>query len=147
QTAGHNQSLIFASLRQQHYEFVATVAECVIDQTQLGLNKVANFRQQLAADQMSVGVVDLLEVVKVDEHHRELISEASRAIHLGFERLIKMTRIVEAGAVIGDGEFLNFFYRVRILDGDGGIVAERSKEKRLLIAEMVKVNIDQLNDA
>ena len=101
-------------MRQQHHKFVATVAEGIVDQAQVCLDMKAEFREQFAADEMPVSIVDLLEMIEVDEDDAELIAEALRAVDLGFERLVKVTRVVEAGAVVGDGEFLNALDRARL---------------------------------
>ena len=79
---------------------------------------------------MPVRVIDLLEMIEINEHNGKLISETSRAVNLGLQRLIKMPRVVEAGAVVGDGQFLNLLHRTRIFNRDGGIVAQRLQKER-----------------
>ena len=124
-TACNHECGFFSSLRQQHDKFVATVAEGIVDQAQVRLDGVANLGEQLAADEMSVGIVHLLEVVEIEEEDAELVSETRRAVDLGFERLVEMTRVVESGAVVRDGQFLDAFHGARIIDGDGGVIGER----------------------
>ena len=66
----HDQCGVFSGLRQQHHKFVSAIAEGVVDQSQLRFDQVSNLHQQLAPDQVSVSVVDLLEVVEIDEQTR-----------------------------------------------------------------------------
>ncbi len=124
QALGNHQRLVFAGLRKQHDKFVAAVAKGEINQTQLRLDQISNLGQQSASDQVSLGVVDLLEVIQVDEDHAEFIAEPSRAVDLGFERLVEMPGVEQAGAVVGDGEFLNLLDRLGVFDGDGRVVAQ-----------------------
>ena len=42
---------------------------------------------------MSLGVVDLLEVIEINKNHAEFVAESCRTVDLGFERLIKMARV------------------------------------------------------
>src|SRR5438477_3031337 len=94
---------------------------------------------------MSMRVVDLLEVVEIDEQDGELIAVACRAVDFCFKSFIEMTGIIEAGAIVGDGEFLNLFHRACIFNGDGGVIANRLKKERLLVREMFHLYVDQLN--
>src|ERR1700722_11861335 len=96
---------------------------------------------------MSVSVIDLFEVVEIDEQDRELVAVASRAVNLGFQSLVEMTGVIEPGAVIGDGKFLNLFHGARVFNGDGGVIANRLQEKRFLVGEVFHLYVDQLNDA
>ena len=96
---------------------------------------------------MTVRVVHRLEVIQIDEQHTELVSESRRAVDLSLQCLIKMARVVEPGAVVRDGEFLNSLHPACILDGDGSVVAKRLQEKDLLLSKPRHVDIDQLNHA
>jgi len=72
----HGQGLIFSGLRQEHNELITAIAEGVIDQAQLCLDQVADLRQQFAADQVTMGIVDLLEVIQIYKEDAELVAEA-----------------------------------------------------------------------
>lgn len=146
QALGHNDAVVLAGLGQKDDELIAAVAEGVVDEAQSGLDAVADVGEEFAADQVSVGVIDLLEVVEVEEDHGELVSEALRAVDLGFEHLVKMARVVETGAVVSDGEFLNAFHGLGVVDGDGGVVAESMQEEHLALAEVLKRAVDELDD-
>src|SRR6266702_921858 len=147
QAAGNNQGRIFSGLWQEHHEFISAVSEGKVNQAELGLDQISDFRQQFAANQVAVGVVYLLEMVEVDEQHREFVSESRRAINLRLQCLIEMARIVEPGAIISDGQFLDFFDRTRVFNRNRRIVAQRLQEERLLIAEVFHVYVYELNYA
>src|SRR5439155_26326727 len=117
--AAGDRSLLFRGLRQQDYKLVTAVAKRKIDEAKVLLDDLANFAQQLAANQVAVGVVHLLEAIEVKEDHAEFIAEARRTIDLRIERLIQMPRVEQPGAIVGYSQLLNALYRTRIIDGDG----------------------------
>src|SRR6476469_10826366 len=94
---------------------------------------------------MSVSVIHLLEVVQIDEQNGELVAVACGTVDFGFQSLVKMPGIVEPGAIVRDGEFLNFFYRPGIFNGDGSVVANRLKKERFMVGEVIHIYINQLN--
>jgi hypothetical protein len=55
--------------------------------------------------------------------------------------------VVQAGAVVGDGQFLDLLDGARVIDGDGGVVAQRVQEEHLLLDEGLDRAIDELDDA
>src|SRR5262250_1105000 len=56
-----------------------------------------------------------------------------------------MARVVEASAVICDGEFLDLLDRASVIDGDGGVVAESVQEEHFLLAEALHGAVNKLN--
>ena len=84
---------------------------------------------------MPIRVIHVFEMVEIEEDHAELIAETRRAVDLGFQRLIKMTRVVEAGAIVSDGEFLDLLDGASIIDGDRGVVAQGMQREHFLLAE------------
>ena len=64
---GDHQGGIFWGLRQQDNEFIAAVAKSEINQPQLRLDQVSDFGQQLAADEVPVRIIHLLEMVEIDK--------------------------------------------------------------------------------
>src|SRR6266568_7309562 len=143
QAPRHHQRRLFPGLGQQDDKFISAIAEGIVDQPQLRLDQISDLRQQLASNQVSVRVVHLLEVVKIDEEDGEFIVETRRAIDFRFQRLVKVARVVEASAIVRDGEFLDFLYRARVLDGDRGKVAQRLQEE-LLLREAIHIYVHQL---
>src|SRR5262245_14160886 len=94
---------------------------------------------------MTIGVIDVLEVVEIEKDHAELVTEASGAIDLSLERFIKMTGVVEAGAIVSDGEFLDLLHRAGVVNGDSGVVTERVQEEHLLLAKALHGAVDELD--
>jgi hypothetical protein len=48
-----------------------------------------------------------------------------------------MAHVVEAGAVVGDGQLLDAGHVVRILDGDGRVVGQDVQEGDGVVGELV----------
>src|ERR1700722_9442238 len=112
---GDLKSRIFSGLGKQNDELVSSVAEGGIDSPHTVLDGPGNLGQQAAAGQVPVEVVDALEVVQVDEDQAEGETEAAGALNLDLGDGKKMPRVEEAGAVIGDGQFLNDLHGTHIL--------------------------------
>src|SRR5271166_4699671 len=96
---------------------------------------------------MAVSVVDAFEVIEVDENQGELESVAVRAVDFSVQHEIQMARVVEAGAIVGDGELVNALHVARIFDSDGRVVRERLQQGEIAGAETFGANaIDQFDD-
>ena len=147
QAAGYYERRFLSRLGKQHDKLVAAISECVVDESQVRLDHESDLVQQFASDEMSVGIVDRLEVVEVDEDDAEFVVETMRAIDLGFERLIQMASVVQAGAIVGDRELLDFLNSSGILDSDRGIVAQRVEEEHLVIGKALHGAVDELDHA
>src|SRR2546428_2512889 len=78
------------------------------------LQRISNFRQQPRANQMPVRIVHLLEMVQVDEHDREFVVVALRAVNLRLQDEAHVPRVIERSAIIGDGQLVNFLDVPRI---------------------------------
>ena len=71
-----------------------------------------------------------------------------RAVNLRIEHEIQMARIVEAGAIVGDGQLVDALDVARIFDCDGGVVGKRFEQREVALAETFRADaIDQLDDA
>ena len=139
---------LLAQTGQQRDELVATVAEAGVFRAEHALHQAANLGEQAAADQVAVGVVDLLEVVEVDEQQAELVAAIGcRDRDLFVQQGVEVARVEEAGAVVGDGELVDQLDRARVLDGDGGVVAENAEEGDGVLAHQVELAVEELDDA
>src|ERR1700749_1924866 len=58
-----------------------------------------------------------------------------------------MARIVEAGAIVSNREFLYLLYGARVVNRNGRIVAKRVQEEHLLLAKALHGTVNQLNHA
>ena len=65
---------LLAQAGQQRDELVAAVAEAGVVGAEDALHQAADLGEQAAADEVAVGVVDLLEAVEVDEEQAELVA-------------------------------------------------------------------------
>src|SRR5438045_2087115 len=63
QTSGHDHGGIFVGLGKQNDKFIAAITKGVINQTKVRFDLEANFSEQLAPNQVSIGIVDLLKVI------------------------------------------------------------------------------------
>src|SRR5207237_6745249 len=72
QALGDDHGRVFAGLGQQDHKLIAAVAEGVVNEAKVRLDEVSDFGQQLRADEVAVGIVDVLEMVEVDDDHAEL---------------------------------------------------------------------------
>ncbi len=79
-------------LHQHHRELVAAVAEGGVHRAELLAEQRPHLAQHRAAHQVSVGVVDVLEVVQVEEEERDRVAEAPGAGDLGVELLRRSAR-------------------------------------------------------
>src|SRR5215469_3677731 len=135
QTFGDDHCRVLVGLRQQDHELIAAITKGIVDQAQVGFDFEADLGKQLASDEVSVSVVHLLEVIEVNEQYAELISKAVGAIDLGFQRFVEVAGVVEAGAVVGDRQFLNLLDRARIIYGDGGVVAKGMEKEHFIVSK------------
>src|SRR5260370_33951322 len=91
---------LFAGLGQKDHEFVAAIAEGVINEAERRLDEGSDFGQQLGADQESMRVIDALKVVEINKDHAKLVAEACGALDFWFHHLIERTGGVEPEVVI-----------------------------------------------
>jgi hypothetical protein len=68
---------VFVHVGEEHAELFAAVAADEVGAAYVGLEGLADVRQDVVAGGVAVGVVDLLEVIDVGEHEREGAAAAS----------------------------------------------------------------------
>src|SRR5690348_8004581 len=71
QVAQHDRRFGGSSVIEQQYEFIATITRGRVRLPQVAPQDLADVRQHLVPDRVSVGVVDGLETVEVYAHHAE----------------------------------------------------------------------------
>ena len=125
---GHFERRIFAGLRQQNDKLISAIAKGGIDAAHVVLDGSGNLGQQPAAGQMAMQVIDPLEVVEIDKDQAEGKIEAAGALELAFRDGKQVPGIEQAGAVIGDGQFLNALDGAHILNGDRRVVSTAPAE-------------------
>ena len=133
---------------EQGDELVAAVSEAGVCGAEGAAHEAADLGQQAAADEVAVGVVDLLEVVEVDEEQAEAcLGDGCGELDLLVQQGVEVAGVEEAGAVVGDGELVDELDRAGILDGDGGVVAEDAQEGDGVLALQVELGVEELDDA
>ncbi len=76
----------------------------------------AGLDQRLAARQVAVAVVDLLEAVQIQEQQRQRPAVARGALGLTPQRLVEVARVVQPGQVVGDRQSLRLLQRERVIE-------------------------------
>ena len=99
QTADDAAAILRREIRQQHGELVTAGAARNVVRAQVIGQEDADPLEQAVAHLVSVGVVDLFEVVDVDDQHRELAARARalRAADLFLEALLEVAAVPEPG--------------------------------------------------
>src|SRR6267143_34808 len=97
---------------------------------------------------MSVRVVHLLEMIQIDKNDRKLIIVALRAVDFRLEDEAHVARVIQRGAVVLDGQFVNSLHMARILESNGSKVRERFEQFQVSRIESLGPDaIDQLDYA
>src|ERR1700722_7647737 len=135
EAARHAERVFLGGLRKQNDKLIAAIAECKVDQPALILHCLPDLGEQLGAGQVAVGVVDILEMVEVDKNQRKLKSVPMRTIYFGVQHEIQAPGVVERGAIVGDGEFVNSLNVTRVFYGDCGVVRKSFQERQISLAE------------
>jgi hypothetical protein len=148
QAAGNSEGVFFRSLWQQDDELVAAVAEGEIDHAAFFFDGSADFGEELRTHQVAVGVVHVFKMVEVDEDQGKLERVPVRAVDFRIEHEIQMARIVKAGAIVSDRQFMDSLDVARILDGDCGVIGERFEKSKIALAEPFGADtVDEFDDA
>jgi len=147
QGVGELESLSGRRAGQNHNKLVAAVAEAPVLLAHQMLKTMAYQRQQFAADQMSVGIVDQLEVVQIDEGQAEGLALLEAVGQLPAQHAVEMAYVVEAGGVVGDGELLDAGHVAGVLNGDGGMVGENVQQGDGVVSEMIGARIVDFDHA
>ena len=80
----------------------------------------ARLDERPAAEEMPVGVVDLLEPIEVDEQQRQRLAGAHGPFAFPPEHLGQIPRVVELGQIVGDGQRLGALHPRGVIERDGG---------------------------
>src|SRR5665213_1973989 len=103
--------------------------------------------QQPAAGQVTVQVVDPLEVVQVDEDQAEGKIETARALEFALSDGKQVPRIEKPGAIVGDGQFLDALHGAHVLNGDRSVVAQHAEKGHGFIGQGGCTIVQQLDYA
>ena len=73
---------------------------------------------------MAINVVDLLEVIEVNEDHRELVTVTGGAVDFRIQNEFEVPGVIEGGAVIYNREFMHALHVPRVFECNGGVIGE-----------------------
>src|SRR5208337_199995 len=124
EAAQDDQSVFFGGLGQDYHEFVAPIAKRIINQSQVALDEIADHPKELRAHEMAMNVVDLLEVIEVKEDHGELVTVTGRAVDFRIQNEFEVPGVIEGGAVIYNGEFVDALHVPCIFECNGRVVGK-----------------------
>jgi hypothetical protein len=131
-------------LGQDDDELVATETRREVTGTQQAGHALADVGDGLAADEVSVAVDDLLEVVEVEHDHRQ----RRAALDELRQDAIQVTRVAHPGQVVGERGFARPPIEGGVVDGDGGIVGEHLHEAKLTLVEGLEIKaVHHLDDS
>ena len=101
---GHFSSTSNSGLGQKDHEFFSTKAEGKISGTYSVFYPLGKFTQYRVAETMTVGIVNLFEVIKVKHQAGQVCVIACATLKFMGQDRIKMSVIIKSGQVISDGE-------------------------------------------
>src|ERR1700738_4609420 len=94
-------------LGQNESEFVAAVTRGGVDGAAVDAEDVREAIERVAADEVAVGVIDLLEAVEIEQENREGATVAIGALGFRFEDVEQAAVVGEASEGVADGEVAN----------------------------------------
>ena len=103
---GHDEGTGSARLGKDKREFFASVAAGDVDFAHARQDDVAAKSEGLVSDEVSVDIVDGLEVIEVQHHDRESETIATSSLELPPQADVEELAIVEARQPVGDGASL-----------------------------------------
>ena len=96
---------------------------------------VGDLLQQEIAGRVAERVVDLLEAVEVDQHHRDLrVGRALPREHVG-ESLLEQDAVREPGEIVVQGFVAQAVDEPRVVQRDAGVRGDRLEEPAVLFVE------------
>jgi len=125
--------IFFRCLRQHNHELIATVAEREINPAASVLHHLPDFGKQFRPNQMAMRVVNALEVVEIDEHQGEFVPVTLRTVNFRFEDEVHVPRIIETGAVVGDGQLVDALDVPRIFKGDRSKIRQSLEQRQVAL--------------
>ena len=109
---------------------------------------MADFPQHLASCQMTMGVVDALEMIEIQEDDSHVFGFFQTALDGPGQRDVQIMIVEQAGEIVSLSELLSPASIEDVLDGDGDITGEDAQQIAVLFAVFRGVvAIDQLEDA
>ena len=128
--SGDRHGAFRAGVGQDQREFVAAEAGDDVGFTGAPADHGAGFDQRLAARQVPVAVVDLLEAVEVEEQQRQRAAAAHRALGFAAQHQVQVARVVQPRQVVGDRQRLCLLERQRVVERNGGRLEQSAQRQQ-----------------
>ena len=101
-----------------------------------------------ACSSTPVGVIDAFKVIEIEKDHRQFVPVAAGPLHLVIAQRLEMTRIIETGQVIGNGQVADLLMQTGIFDGDGGKISNCGQNSLILLGKLaLSDTVKQLDHA
>ena len=126
---------LLAAAGDDHGELLAADPADDVARADARAEVVGELRQHVVADGVAEDVVDLLEVVDVDHHDRDVRVLGRGQRQLAAEALVEVAVVVEAGERVGLGLALEPRADVRVVERQRRRVAQPLRELELGVAE------------
>lgn len=127
--------LILPAVRDDHGELLAADPADDVVGTDRRAEVVRELGQDVVADGVPEDVVDLLEVVDIDHHDRDVLVLGRRARQLAAEPLVEVAMVVEPGQRVGLRLALEVGADVRVVERERRCVAQPLRQLELRFAE------------
>ena len=126
--------LVGAAAREDDDEFVARVADADVVRADRGAQHARDLAQRAVADVVAVVVVDLLEVVEVHDHQRDLGLQALGARQLAGQVHEEEPRVRQAGERVRQRVFLRLLEQHRVVDDRRGLLRHAIEQPAVIVA-------------
>src|SRR5260370_37479263 len=108
-------------MMKYRHEFVSGITNQVIAESQLSPNELGGPPQDLIANVVAVGVVDLFEAVQCQHHEYERRAVAFRAASLLLEESVHVSGVRGPGQIISKGRLVRSLDRQCVVYRGSGI--------------------------
>jgi len=122
-------------LGKHERELLAAVARHDIDLAHHLAEHARELRQGMVAGDVTVAVVEVLEVVGVHHEQRHVLGVALRASYFLVETKLQVAIVEHAGELIGDREVLRQLVELRVLDRDHQFAGHGVDHEAVVVSE------------
>ena len=122
-------------VRQNDHELVTTVTTLEVAAAEFRLHPRADGREHRVAAEMTMPIVDVLEVVEIEHDEREREFGPSCPTNLRIEHFERVRAIETAGQPITDAVLADFAKQLRVLQRHGQQCRRRTQNAALMIGQ------------
>src|ERR1035438_9338947 len=114
--AGLGEGSLRAGVRHQDYKLVASIAKAPVLLAGQLLQTAAGGGQQFATYQVTVRVIDQLELVQINKCQAQRLHQPAAALQLAAQNVVEMAYVEEASRVVCNGQLLDAGHIMSVLD-------------------------------